>query len=203
MQYLKESVKNNIINSAIEEFRKNGYNGASMRSIASKANIVSGNIYRYFKNKEDLFDSTVGFVYEEVSQVIKRIDKEILDLSLASTEICSIDVLKDICESVAQISSEHALELYILLDKSEGTKYAECKSEVTYIVFKTLQKLYLVEKSRKGLELKDNFMLQILSSSFVDGMCLILKSGKSAKEMKKLIYNWMVLMLLDIDKRLR
>lgn len=203
MQYLKESVKNNIINSAVEEFRKNGYNGASMRNIASKANIVSGNIYRYFKNKEDLFDSTVGYVYDEVSQVIKRIDKEISDLSSASTDIHSMDVLKEICESVAQISSKHALELYILLDKSDGTKYAECKSEISHIVFETLQKLYLAEKSQKGLELADNFMLQVLSSSFVDGMCLILKSGKSSDEMKTLIYNWMKLTFLDIDKRLQ
>jgi len=203
MQYLKESVRNNIITSAIEEFRINGYKSASMRKIASKADIVSGNIYRYFKNKEDLFDSTIGYIYGEVSQVMKSIKKEISDFNLTSTELSSIDVLKKICEGVARISSKHPLELYILLDKSEGTKYAECKSEVIYMVFETLQKVYLVERRKKGLELKDNFMFQVLSSAFVDGMCLILKSGKNAEEMERLIYKWMMLMFLDIEKRLK
>jgi len=56
MQYLKEDIRDKIIDAALEEFVVKDYSGASMRSIAENADITVGNIYRYFKSKEDLLD---------------------------------------------------------------------------------------------------------------------------------------------------
>ena len=53
-QKLKEELREAIINAAREEFLEHGYEDASMRRIAAKAGITVGNIYRYFRNKEDL-----------------------------------------------------------------------------------------------------------------------------------------------------
>ncbi|MEH6938307.1 TetR/AcrR family transcriptional regulator, partial [Bacillus sp. JJ664] len=66
MQILKEDIKNRIIAAALEEFKEQGYLGASIRNIASNAGIALGTIYKYFKNKEDLFNSLVEPVYKDV-----------------------------------------------------------------------------------------------------------------------------------------
>ena len=51
-QTLKEEVKSRIIEAAKAEFYDKGYEKASMRTIAKRAEMTVGNIYRYFENKE-------------------------------------------------------------------------------------------------------------------------------------------------------
>ena len=53
----KANKKHLIIQSAIEVFSKNGFQNSSISEIAQRANVAEGTIYRYFKNKEDLFFS--------------------------------------------------------------------------------------------------------------------------------------------------
>lgn len=54
MQVKKEEIRQKILDVAEDEFLKRGYEGASMRIIAKKANTTLGNIYHYFPNKEAL-----------------------------------------------------------------------------------------------------------------------------------------------------
>ncbi len=44
-----------VIDSATKEFAKKGYHDASVSSIAARAGISVGAIYKYFENKQDLF----------------------------------------------------------------------------------------------------------------------------------------------------
>lgn len=67
-QKLKEETRQAIIKAAKEEFLEKGYDDASMRSIAAKANITVGNIYRYFENKEDLN----RYIITETSENLKK-----------------------------------------------------------------------------------------------------------------------------------
>ena len=50
MQIKKEDLKNDIIEAAKVEFLHHGYEGASMRIIASKSHTTLGNLYNYFTN---------------------------------------------------------------------------------------------------------------------------------------------------------
>ena len=60
MQYLKKDIKDRILAAAIEEFKLNGYSNASIRNIATNAEISLGNIYRYFTNKEALYFAVIN-----------------------------------------------------------------------------------------------------------------------------------------------
>ena len=55
MQYIKESLRRKILETALDEFDKHGFDGASMRAIADGSGTSLGNLYRYFKNKDDLY----------------------------------------------------------------------------------------------------------------------------------------------------
>ena len=72
-QVLKDNLRQDIIKAAKEEFLKYGYDGASMRRIASKANMTVGNLYRYFKNKDDINVQIVGPTYEKINAVMKKV----------------------------------------------------------------------------------------------------------------------------------
>jgi hypothetical protein len=70
MQKLKDKVRNEILTAAASEFNQKGFQEASMRNIASKADITPGNIYRYFQNKETLLKAVVLPVMEEINQTL-------------------------------------------------------------------------------------------------------------------------------------
>ncbi len=69
-QKLKEETRQAIIAAAKEEFLEKGYDDASMRSIAAKANITVGNIYRYFENKEDLNRHIITETSEDLKKLL-------------------------------------------------------------------------------------------------------------------------------------
>jgi TetR/AcrR family transcriptional regulator len=46
-----------MLNAAIELFSENGYHNVSMLQIAKKAEFAIGTLYKFFKNKEDLYKS--------------------------------------------------------------------------------------------------------------------------------------------------
>lgn len=52
MQVQKEELRQKLLEAAEDEFLRRGYEAASLRVIAKKANTTIGNIYHYFPNKE-------------------------------------------------------------------------------------------------------------------------------------------------------
>ena len=55
----KTDSHNRIIEAATQEFLEKGFQEASTRSIASRAGMTSGGLYRHFKDKEDMFAALV------------------------------------------------------------------------------------------------------------------------------------------------
>ncbi|MCA0987374.1 TetR/AcrR family transcriptional regulator [Guptibacillus algicola] len=60
----KEDKRERLIDAAYKVFAKKGFNNASIKDIAHEADITSGLVHYYFKNKEDLLIS----VQEKVQQ---------------------------------------------------------------------------------------------------------------------------------------
>lgn len=55
MQTQKADVRSRILDAAREEFRNDAFDGLSMRTIARRAGVTVGNVYRYFQGKDDIF----------------------------------------------------------------------------------------------------------------------------------------------------
>lgn len=67
MQILKEKIKEDIIESARASFINEGYEKATLKDIADKADISVGNIYRYFKSKEEIMIEIMRRFKENIS----------------------------------------------------------------------------------------------------------------------------------------
>lgn len=79
-QILKDNLKEQIVDSAINDLYENGYQGASMRRIADKANMTVGNLYRYFKNKDDLVNYIIEPVLDKINGVLMKNTNQSFDL---------------------------------------------------------------------------------------------------------------------------
>lgn len=68
-----ELTKKNLINIALREIVKNGFENITLEKIAAKAGVTRGAIYWHFKNKEDLLDSIIRVKDLESLEILKNI----------------------------------------------------------------------------------------------------------------------------------
>jgi len=57
-----------IMHAALEIFSKEDFEKATMRYIAEKANVTTSNIYKHFKNKDDLYVQIISTIIERTSR---------------------------------------------------------------------------------------------------------------------------------------
>ena len=125
---LKDEIRIKIMNSAETCFFKSNFEKASMRDIADGAGITLSNIYKYFKNKNALFDAVIAdysreyvrnfnsFVSHEKGEDFSGKQKENLKTSLLSV------ILHD------------RNKFIILMEKSAGTDYADFKNRIISVL---------------------------------------------------------------------
>ena len=75
IQVKKEEVKESIQLAAKSVFLEQGYQKATLRGIAEAAGVTKGNIYIYFKSKDELFNSlvepTVGVIFDTMEKQLR------------------------------------------------------------------------------------------------------------------------------------
>jgi AcrR family transcriptional regulator len=64
----KHSTKEKILDAALEVFSEKGYHTATVDEIAERAGVGKGTLYRYFANKETLFNELVRLRLEELER---------------------------------------------------------------------------------------------------------------------------------------
>jgi AcrR family transcriptional regulator len=69
----KIELKEKIMQSAMENFAKNGFDRTRMEDIAAAAGLAKGTLYLYFKNKEDLFYAICDHNLEELRNQLSRL----------------------------------------------------------------------------------------------------------------------------------
>lgn len=67
-------VRQKILDAALELFSEKGFEGASIRDIASAAGVTVPNIYYYFKDKKGLYQATLQGSVDNVLEIIVKID---------------------------------------------------------------------------------------------------------------------------------
>jgi len=180
MQYLKDEIRNNIAEKALIEFKQKGYTGASIRTISKNSGTSVGNMYKYFQSKEDLYEALIGSVYNQVMIQIAQFSKVELNEKAEN-------IFYELMENILEIVDENSTELSILLNKSEGSKYENCKITFIDLITNLVTEMISYELSLKGKQLKDNFILHLLSYNLVESIALILISKDDSVEIKKLI----------------
>lgn len=195
MQYLKDEIRNNIIAAAIKEFTEKGYKDASMRVIASDAGVAIGNVYRYFKNKDELFNSIVGPVYTQFTSMV-------FDLYQTQDTLPEMQLMtEDITDKIMEFYDKYQTELLILIDKSMGSKYEDIKDELIRLVnYRIKSELNHVFKEN-GVKLKDDYILYIMATTFIEGIFMVLRKYRDQAKIKELISQLFIIYFADINKR--
>lgn len=177
VQVKKESVYNNIYNSALNEFWANGYDKATMRNIAKNANITLGNIYRYFPNKASLFEEIVGSTYQSFLTFIDDHKDANLKKELKEKDTYVVSLLNNYL-------SLDKKKVSILLNGSKGTKFADFERKNIEFFAAFSEKASEVIEKEEGIVIVDpeihHFIAETLFSS-IKRMTLLFNDEKKIK----------------------
>lgn len=177
MQYLKEEVRERILSAALEEFTTNGYEEASIRAISKSAQISSGNVYRYFENKDSLFEEIVGPIYEKLTSELTLIKTEVTQNHHLKNQV-SINDLPRIDQSLFKIFETDSQILLILLLRSKGSKFEGLREELISLTEEILRLSFIGDPSANGGKHTSALLYKVLATTLIEGTCVILENTK-------------------------
>lgn len=123
--------KEKLIASAKKEFMEKGYSKASLRKICANADVTTGALYFFFKDKEDLFRSIVEKPFHELLEMMNTHFAE--DTQLLSVPDAYVQTAGD-HEELVQLLIHHLYAnrdaFLLLLTKSQGTAFENCVDDV-------------------------------------------------------------------------
>lgn len=194
MQVKKEEVRKKIIKAAVKEFKSNGYKNATMRKISNASGIPIGNLYRYYQNKETLFNSIVFDVYEELKDLFKtgmeRNEEPVEERSLF------------FFNKLIDIYAENYDRTYILLHRNVGTKYENVQRELgTYFQEKITKNMKIGNPNIEEDELE---FIRFICRLYLIGIGeLITSYDKDIVKLKKMGKRFVTFYFEQISERLK
>lgn len=177
MQVLKNEVRESIRTAAINTFKEKGYRNASMREIALTSKMSVGNLYRYFKNKEELFAYLVKPLIEMFEKANVSENQEFKG-DLLDVNFLEHSAIMDLMVNSRALYRE---ELFILFLRAEASPFDGASHNFKEFLEGQIEKF--VSKNLGATEFfKGRLLSKYLASSIVDTFCVILEEAKDDEE---------------------
>ncbi|GGE34980.1 hypothetical protein GCM10011391_12070 [Pullulanibacillus camelliae] len=126
-----EKIKKEILDRAAELFLTQGYKKTSIRQIAEAAGMLKGNLYYYFKKKEDillfLFRDSVESLYKQIVAAIDHTDPLMRYAVMTRTYLHILDKHRPLLNIYIEASEVQALRLafFDILNQVFNTLFQE------------------------------------------------------------------------------
>ncbi len=123
-QVLKDTQRNKIIEAAKVEFLEKGIPASSMRAIAKRADMAVGNLYHYFKNKQEIVKTVVEPVLCKLQAVTQMFAQDNQASTMTSEDFIMNEetvryILTLLSDKIVEVSETHTAELLILINDDE------------------------------------------------------------------------------------
>jgi AcrR family transcriptional regulator len=172
-----------LIKAARSEFIERGYINASLRSICKKAEVTTGALYFFFKDKDDLFDAVVGGPLRELDATVgEHLRREAEgDISDPLDETLDIEDSKRIME----ILFKYKEEFILILTKAQGSRYENIKDRLIDEMQTHYRLFATILEERFGCRHVDEYMIHYLAHIQIESFLYLLTHSKSREEAMK------------------
>lgn len=181
-QVLKDEVRDKIITAAKKLFVTNDFGKVSMSMIAGEAGIAVGNIYRYFKGKDQLF-----------RYLAKPVASRLMELFKKPMESYSQEEVEQKIRGFLEIYDDEKDLLYLLLENSHNTEFNNLKEEIVTGFSEALFN-WRNRISDERLSFFDDFFIRAYASAYVNGIISILTENCEEHIKRVLIYRFSTFM---------
>lgn len=176
MQILKKEIRDRIETAARETFLEKGFSNASMRNIAKKAQISTSNFYNYFKSKEELFYSITDPTIRKINNLLQQFIET--ERKLGEEQFFS-QITQLMAKPIGKIIKTHRVELLLIMDQSQGTKYEHFKNKLINIIEEHFLEHIQSNTNLKDQKLKDTFVVHIFATNLLEGLLEISRHYKN------------------------
>ncbi len=145
-----EQKRKDILAASVQVFAEKGFHAAGIADIAQKLGIGHGTFYRYFKNKEDIFDSAVNEILKEIVTIAINENHD----SASNLEEYEAQ-LGRIGEKLFQLFGEDDSMARILFFESQSVSAIQKKISNSMQSFDDYTAAYLKNGIKKGFLRKD------------------------------------------------
>lgn len=178
VQTLKAERRNRIERSSLEEFYQKGFENASMREIAKKAQISTSNLYNYFESKEELFYE----ITDEIYQKINNLFFQLINAEKAVGVPKFFEQITDkITKPIGELIKKYRLEFLIILEKSQGSRYENYKEELVKVIEQHFIKDIQSKRDTQIKQLTDTFIMHIIARNLLETLIEISEHYKNDK----------------------
>ena len=192
MQYKKESVREKILEAARKEYRRKGFRGGNISTIAENAGVPVGNLYRYFQGKTGVLDAIVKPAYDALPKLMAELEQ--VEILYSATLSQAMPVLSG---GLLRFFDTFGEDILILVDCCAGTRYEDFFSELTGRVSRIIgHKLYPASKDPQ-----EKITADIVSKAFCTSLFDVLRMGLSHDEKQAVVERLLKFYFYEIDKR--
>jgi AcrR family transcriptional regulator len=184
-QHLKDRIQERIAAAALEVFAARGFGGATMVEIARAAGVSTGNIYRYYENKDVLFRDVVPDELPE--RLLRLVRRRLKSLGGVRDQgaLSAGAAFHLASEELLAFSLENRLAVVVLLARAEGTPHARFRDDLVA----ELEKLALAHfrELDPGLEVSaaQRHALGLVYRGLVGSMTEILARHADEREIRR------------------
>lgn len=185
-QYKKDDIKKKIDGAALSIFTEKGYASSSISDIAKKAQVSVGNIYRYYKSKDDIFYTIVPEDFKE------RLKGVLLNkISYAKDAVAGENAASEPFslingEFIGLMASNREIML-ILFTGAGGTRYAALKDEVIDYLIKTVKENYSGKDNEVIFDGRNDHVVRSIYMKLIEMIMDVLKVSGTPAELKSLL----------------
>lgn len=171
MKLINEKLAADLLEAGKQEFLSKGFQGASLRNIAASLSVTTGAIYRYYSDKEALFDALV----EEPAQILveryRKIQQSFSSLPLER----QLNDLPEVSDNGQMWMIRHLYDHFdafkLIACCSAGTKYEHYIDTLIEIEVNASRTL-IDRMTTAGLDVHtiDDELIHIVASALFSGM---------------------------------
>lgn len=142
-----------IVEAAFEEFKRYGYEEASMRRIATACNMSVSGLYKHFPGKEEMFSSLVKPALDGLMDLYHEIEAEYFD-DLSQNRRADVSDSKGELVRAMEYIYDHLEEFELIICKSKGSVYENFKHDIANLEERVTLR-YMEEIKKNGIHVKD------------------------------------------------
>lgn len=178
-QYKKDDIRQKINEAALWVFSKKGYLNTKILDIAGDAGVSVGNIYRYYKNKDEIFYSVMPESFP--GQLLEAVRAKI------SAAQGGLKAGSDAFESFIDFMMQHRQRIVIIFAGSRGTKYERLKASFAGELLSAVKTFY----SGKYMEYIDRYgddtVIRLIFESLIYSYGHILRQDVKQEKMAEML----------------
>jgi AcrR family transcriptional regulator len=188
MQILKTEIHRLILENAETLFYSLGFEATSTRELAKKVGVSYSNLYRYFKNKNDLYDAIMQPYYVHFTQTLTTFLTHDED---DPGESHHIETITQVFMSLIKTDRK---KFIILMEGSQGTCYEALRCQVIGTIAKRIR------LSLPQAVAENSLMINVIAVNFFNGLLELTKKSVGDDMLQKNMEILVVYHLSGISK---